>query len=180
MTPLYLADEEWMRRAVALSRRCPPSTGAYAVGAVVVDGSGAELAYGYSRETDPAVHAEESALAKLAVRDPRLRTATLYSTLEPCSERRSRPDPCARLVTLAGVRRVVIAWREPELFVAACAGVAELRAAGIEVVELAGLAEAARRVNAHLLEAGPGAGSGAGPGSGPRAQEGPGGGRVRS
>nr|WP_324290412.1 deaminase [Streptomyces sp. H27-H1] len=156
MTPLYLSDEEWMRRAIALSRKCPPSPGAYSVGAVLVDGGGTELAYGYSREGDATVHAEESALAKLAPGDARLRSATLYSTLEPCSERRSRPDPCARLVIAAGVRRVVIAWREPELFVAACSGVAELRAAGIEVVELAGLEKAARQVNVHLL--GPGSG----------------------
>ncbi|MFK0049775.1 deaminase [Streptomyces sp. NPDC090741] len=155
MTPLYLSDEEWMRRAIALSRRCPPSPGAYSVGAVLVDGGGTELSYGYSREGDPTVHAEESALAKLAPDDARLRTATLYSTLEPCSQRRSRPVPCARLAIAAGVRRVVIAWREPALFVAACTGVAELRAAGIEVVELPGLAGAARQVNAHLWEAGP-------------------------
>jgi diaminohydroxyphosphoribosylaminopyrimidine deaminase/5-amino-6-(5-phosphoribosylamino)uracil reductase len=150
---LYLSDEEWMRRAIVLSRRCPPSGGAYSVGAVLVDGaSGTELSYGFSREGDPTVHAEESALAKVAAGDPRLAGATLYSTLEPCSERRSRPDPCARLVVASGVRRVVIAWREPELFVAACTGVAELRAAGIEVLELPGLAEAARAVNAHLLQ----------------------------
>ncbi|KOU21427.1 dCMP deaminase [Streptomyces sp. WM6372] len=139
-----------MRRAVALSRLCPPSPGAYSVGAVLVDAGGMELSYGYSREGDPTVHAEESALAKLAPDDARLPAATLYSTLEPCSERRSRPDPCARLAIAAGVRRVVIAWREPALFVAACTGVAELRAAGIEVVELSRLAGEARRVNAHL------------------------------
>ncbi|MFE2481061.1 deaminase [Streptomyces sp. NPDC059389] len=156
MTPLYLSDEEWMRRAISLSGLCPPSPGAYSVGAVLVDGSGMELAYGYSREGDPSVHAEESALAKLAPGDGRLSGATLYSTLEPCSQRRSRPDPCARLVIAAGVRRVVIAWRELALFVAACTGVAELRAAGIEVVELARLAGEARKANAHLWRAGPG------------------------
>ena len=50
----------------------PPSTTAFSVGAVIVDAAGEEIAWGYSRETDDHVHAEESALAKLAADDPRL------------------------------------------------------------------------------------------------------------
>jgi diaminohydroxyphosphoribosylaminopyrimidine deaminase/5-amino-6-(5-phosphoribosylamino)uracil reductase len=143
-------DEHWMRRAVELAHRCPPAAGAYSVGAVIVAGDGAELAVGYSRETDTGVHAEEAALAKLPVGDPRLRQATLYSTLEPCSTRASRPRPCARLILDAGIPRVVIAWREPDLFVSDCEGVELLVAGGVEVVELPGLAEAAREPNRHL------------------------------
>jgi diaminohydroxyphosphoribosylaminopyrimidine deaminase/5-amino-6-(5-phosphoribosylamino)uracil reductase len=139
-----------MTRAIELSRKCPPATGAFNVGAVIVGADGREISSGFSREGDPHVHAEESALAKLPPDDPRLTTATLYSTLEPCSERRSRPLPCARLVIAARVPRVVIAWREPDLFVADCQGVELLTAAGIEVVELPDLAAAARAVNAHL------------------------------
>ncbi|MET9323131.1 hypothetical protein ABZX75_23465 [Streptomyces sp. NPDC003038] len=68
-TALKPADETWMRRAIGVSRLCPVSEGAYSVGAVIVDRAGTELAYGYSRETDATVHAEESALAKLAPSD---------------------------------------------------------------------------------------------------------------
>lgn len=145
-----LDDHRWMERALELARRCPPATGAYSVGAVLVDEDGQEIASGFSREVDAAVHAEESALAKLAPGDPRLATATLYSTLEPCSQRRSRPRPCARLILDAGIVRVVIAWREPSLFVADCQGVELLTAAGVTVVELPELAARARAVNAHL------------------------------
>ncbi|WP_310275984.1 dihydrofolate reductase family protein [Haloactinomyces albus] len=53
-------DHAWMKRAIALSRQCPPSDSAYSVGAVLVDQHGAELSRGYSRETDPKVHAEEA------------------------------------------------------------------------------------------------------------------------
>ena len=105
---------------------------------------------GYSRQTDPDVHAEEAALATLAPDDPRLATATLYSTLEPCSQRRSRPRTCTQLILAAGIPRVVIAWREPGLFVADCQGYELLSQAGVEVVELAELGDAARAVNAHL------------------------------
>lgn len=139
-----------MAVALELARRCPPSRSAYSVGAVLVGADGRELASGYSRDTDELVHAEESALAKLAGEGPGP-GATLYSTLEPCSRRSSRPRPCARLITDAGIHRVVLAWREPTLFVAEPGGVELLAAAGVEVVELPELAAAARAVNAHLV-----------------------------
>ncbi len=141
---------QWMRRAIDLSRQCPPVAGAYCVGAVIVGRDGTELSFGYSRETDPQVHAEESALAKLDPGDRRLTGATLYSTLEPCSQRRSRPRTCAQLIVAAQIPRVVIAWREPSLFVEDCIGVELLTAAGVQVFELTELAGEAKAVNAHL------------------------------
>jgi diaminohydroxyphosphoribosylaminopyrimidine deaminase/5-amino-6-(5-phosphoribosylamino)uracil reductase len=54
------------------------------------------------------------------------------------------------LIIAAGVRRVVIAWREPGLFVADCQGCELLATAGVSVIELANLASRARAVNAHL------------------------------
>ena len=144
-------DHRWMLRAIRLSRRCPPAYGAFSVGAVIVDAAGEEFAFGYSREADPTVHAEESALAKIAVDDPRLTKATLYSTLEPCSQRTSRPRTCAELILAARIPRVVIAWREPSLFVEDCQGYELLTTAGVCVVELPDLAQRARAVNAHLL-----------------------------
>ena len=145
-------DRRWLTYAIELSKRCPPVDRAYAVGAVIVGADGEELAYGYSRETDPVVHGEESALAKLAGSGVDLRGATLYSTLEPCSRRASRPLSCSQLILEAGVGRVVLAWREPSLFVADAQGVELLTAAGVTVVELPELAEEARAVNAHLFQ----------------------------
>lgn len=142
-------DVQWMERAVELAWKCPRAESAFAVGAVIVDAEGQELATGYSRETDDKVHAEESALIKLG-NDPRLSGATVYSTLEPCSQRASRPKPCMQLILEAGIPRVVIAWREPSLFVENCVGVEELQAAGVEVVELPEMASAALAPNAHL------------------------------
>lgn len=143
-------DEYWMQLAIELSQLCPRSESAFAVGAVLVSAAGEEIARGYSRETDPKVHAEESALAKLSAGDQRLRTATIYSTLEPCSQRASRPRPCAQLILDAGIPRVVMAWREPSLFVADAQGTELLTAAGVTVVELAHYAELALAPNAHL------------------------------
>ncbi|MEV4615733.1 dCMP deaminase [Kitasatospora sp. NPDC049258] len=152
MTSPATADLRWLARAVELSRNCPRSGTAFSVGAVIVDAQGRPISEGWSRELDPHNHAEEAALAKLPAGDPRLRGATVYSSLEPCGQRASRPLTCAQLIIAAGVPRVVVAWREPDLFVTACQGTALLAAAGVEVVELPELAAAAREVNAHLLE----------------------------
>jgi diaminohydroxyphosphoribosylaminopyrimidine deaminase/5-amino-6-(5-phosphoribosylamino)uracil reductase len=139
-----------MRRAIELSRLCPPAGGAYSVGAVIVAPDGTVLAEGWSRENgDRHVHAEEAALAKISD-ESRLTGATVYSTLEPCTRRASRPVPCAELIRSSGAARVVIAWREPSLFVADCRGVELLTEAGIDVTELTDLADEARAVNHHL------------------------------
>jgi diaminohydroxyphosphoribosylaminopyrimidine deaminase/5-amino-6-(5-phosphoribosylamino)uracil reductase len=143
-------DQRWMSLAIDLAHLCPPSEGAYSVGAVIVDEHGREMSRGYSRETDAHVHAEESALAKLPTNDLRLPGATIYSTLEPCSQRKSRPLSCTRLILAAGIGRVVIAWREPALFVADCQGAELLDGAGVTVVEMPDLAERARDANRHL------------------------------
>ena len=142
------ADEAWLARAVAEAGRCPPSATAFSVGAVVVGAGGTLLSTGFSRETSPADHAEEVALAKLAGSVPA--GATLYSSLEPCAARASRPRPCAELIIAAGLCRVVIAWREPPLFVPG-GGAGVLEAAGVTVTEIPALAGAARAPNAHLL-----------------------------
>jgi diaminohydroxyphosphoribosylaminopyrimidine deaminase/5-amino-6-(5-phosphoribosylamino)uracil reductase len=144
------SDIGWLRYALELSRNCPPSLTAYNVGAVIVDGDGVQIASGWSRDVALDIHAEESALSRLDAGDPRLGRATIYSTLEPCTERRSRPQPCTDLILAAGIPRVVIAWREPPLFVANCLGVERLRAEGVTVVELTELAPAAKAVNQHL------------------------------
>lgn len=143
-------DRRWMEVAIELAQLCPPKESAYSVGAVIVDERGNDISRGFSRETDEHVHAEESALAKLADDDPRLKSATIYSTLEPCSERKSRPLSCTRLILNAGIPRVVMAWREPSLFVADCQGYELLTSAGVTAVELPEFAEQAKAVNSHL------------------------------
>jgi pyrimidine deaminase RibD-like protein len=145
-------DHRWLLIAIDLSRLCPPSETAFSVGAVIVDEYGNELSRGYSRETDEHVHAEEAALAKLPVGDPRLNKATIYSALEPCNKRRSRPRTCTQLILQAGIPRVVIAWTEPPTFVTDANGTEALTAHGVTVITLPELAEAARSVNAHLID----------------------------
>ncbi|GHE03455.1 dihydrofolate reductase family protein [Streptomyces alanosinicus] len=146
------ADRHWLRTACELAALCPPSPTAFSVGAVVVAADGTELARGHSREgEDPVVHAEEAALAKIDPADPRLAAATVYSSLEPCARRASRPVPCAELILRAGVRRVVTAWQEPDTFVAGADGTGILAKGGAEVVVLPECEEQAKAPNRHLV-----------------------------
>ncbi|PRY38898.1 dCMP deaminase [Umezawaea tangerina] len=142
-------DVRWMKAAIDLSRRCPPSATAFSVGAIIVSATDEEVASGYSREFDPLEHAEEAALTKLVDRPDNAVGSTLYSTLEPCSARASRLLSCTALVLRSGITRVVIAWREPPLFVEG-RGYELLTAAGIAVDELPECADEARQVNDHL------------------------------
>lgn len=146
------ADRKWLALACELAAECPPSGTAFSVGAVVVAADGTELARGHSREDgDPVVHAEEAALAKIAPGDPRVTSATVYTSLEPCTRRASRPVPCARLILDAGVRRVVTAWREPDTFVAGADGSGMLAGEGVDVVVLPEYEGRAKAPNSHLL-----------------------------
>lgn len=141
-----LKDHAFVQQAIELSKLCTPSETAFAVGAVLVR-DGQVLATGYSRETGAGVHAEEVVLAKVA--DPQ--GATLYTSLEPCSVRKSGRVPCVQRIIDAGIARVVYAWREPPVFVLGD-GASVLRAVGVEVVELAELADEARTVNVNMID----------------------------
>ena len=141
-------DLHWLQAAIESSRLSPPAPDHYAVGAVVVGADGRVLATGFTGETDPHHHAEEAALAKLEGVD--LNGAIIYSSLEPCTTRKSRPMSCARLIVAAGLRRVAFALREPAVF-ADGRGVEALLAAGVEVLEVPELGGQVIEINAHIL-----------------------------
>lgn len=150
MVDQHLEDRRWLWTAIELSRLCPPSDTAYSVGAIIVGRDGQERSRGYSRDQAPFVHAEESALAKLAGSGTDLSGAIMYTSMEPCSTRRSGPLTCTELIIAAGFARVVLALREPPVF-ARCVGVELLRGAGVGVVTIPEFAAEVTAVNAAIL-----------------------------
>ncbi|HET6484032.1 MAG TPA: deaminase [Actinoplanes sp.] len=145
-------DRGWLAKAVELSRLSPPTLTNYAVGAIVVDHNGVVRATGYTGEGERRDHAEEAALAKLAGQSGLdLAHTTIYSTLEPCTTRQSRPVTCTERILAAGIKRVVIALREPLLF-AECRGVETLRDGGVEVVEITDIGHLVHEINSHVLD----------------------------
>lgn len=141
-------DRRFLADAIELSRRCPPSATAFSVGAVVVR-AGAVVSTGFSREERNDEHAEELALRRAVTAGESLRGCTLYSSLEPCSMRKSGRRACCDRIVEAGIARVVYASAEPPVFVPG-RGAVHLRVAGVDVLQCDEMADAVRQVNAHL------------------------------
>jgi diaminohydroxyphosphoribosylaminopyrimidine deaminase/5-amino-6-(5-phosphoribosylamino)uracil reductase len=128
MSERFDGPEAAMRRALELAARglgtVEPNP---MVGCVVVAEDGTLVGAGW-HERFGGPHAEVNALAQAG---EAARGATLYVTLEPCCHFGKTP-PCSRAVIAAGVRRVVVGAQDPAPHVAG-GGIAELRAAGVEV-----------------------------------------------
>ena len=130
-------DIEYMNRAIALARK---GTGWVnpnpLVGAVLVK-DGRIIGEGW-HERCGGLHAERNAFRNCR---ESAEGATLYVTLEPCCHYGKTP-PCTEAVIENRIARVVVGLTDPNPLVAG-KGIAQLRAAGIEVV--AGVEEAAIR-----------------------------------
>ncbi|MFN0091826.1 MAG: bifunctional diaminohydroxyphosphoribosylaminopyrimidine deaminase/5-amino-6-(5-phosphoribosylamino)uracil reductase RibD [Acidimicrobiales bacterium] len=134
-------DAAHMARAVAEAwrARCAVSPRPW-VGAVIAPGGFVGFTQGQSGP-----HAE---IAALAAAGAAARGATLYSTLEPCCHH-GRTGPCTQAIIAAGVARVVVALEDPDPLVGG-KGLAELAAAGIEVVVGVGAEAAAEQLAPYL------------------------------
>ncbi len=118
--------EDVIRRAIALVVAYRPHPNPR-VGAVVLDPAGAEVGVGaHAGPGEP--HAEVLALDQAG---GRASGATLVVTLEPCNHH-GRTPPCTDAILSAGVARVVVGALDPDDRVSG-AGIARLRAAGVEV-----------------------------------------------
>ena len=134
---LSTADSQWMAAALQLAERgLYTTTPNPRVGCVLVR-DGLVVGEGWHQRAGEA-HAEVCALQAAGVA---ARGATAYVTLEPCCHH-GRTPPCADALIAAGIARVVVAVQDPNPKVAG-QGIAQLRAAGIEVE--CGLMEAAAR-----------------------------------
>lgn len=121
-------DADWMAAALTLARRglgrVAPNP---AVGCVLVR-EGQVVGRGWT-QPGGRPHAETEALGRAGAA---AYGATAYITLEPCAHH-GRTPPCVEALIAAGVRRCVVALRDPDPRVAG-QGLDRLRAAGIEVV----------------------------------------------
>lgn len=133
-----------LRVAATVRRRTSPRPW---VGAVVVPGGDPDHR-GFEGATDGRTgpHAEVVALTAAGAAAA---GATLYCTLEPCAHH-GRTPPCAEAVVAAGVARVVVGIEDPDPRVAG-AGLAHLRAAGLEVEVGLAAAEVREQLRPYLV-----------------------------
>lgn len=130
--PVRAGELEALRRAVELAARGAgtvlPNP---VVGCVVLDGAGSVVGEGFHQHVG-GPHAEVAALAQAG---ERARGGTAVVTLEPC-DHTGRTGPCTHALIAAGIARVVFAVRDP--WDTASGGASTLRAAGVDVLDLAG------------------------------------------
>src|SRR5437867_3350397 len=120
-------ERSYMMRALRLAERGRGRTAPNPiVGALVVRG-GRVVGEGWHRSLGLA-HAEQEALERAGAK---ARGATLYVTLEPCAHT-GRTPPCVDALIRAGIRRCVVATKDPHQIVNG-RGLRRLRRAGIEV-----------------------------------------------
>lgn len=133
-----------MQTALALAAtarwHCPPNP---AVACILVGHDGHVLGEGVTQHTG-GPHAEIMALRSARERGHAVEGATAYVTLEPCAHF-GRTPPCADALVAAGLRRVVVAVKDPNPQVCG-RGIERLRAAGIQV-DVGLLRTAARDLN---------------------------------
>ncbi len=123
-------DEFFMKKALKLAKKAAYRTSPNPmVGAVIVK-NGKIISEGYHKKAG-LPHAEAEAIMKSP---HHLKDSTLYVTLEPCCHRNKRTPPCTDAIISSGIKRVVIAMRDPNPEVSG-KGIELLKNHGIEVVE---------------------------------------------
>jgi diaminohydroxyphosphoribosylaminopyrimidine deaminase/5-amino-6-(5-phosphoribosylamino)uracil reductase len=137
-------DRRFMWRALRLAERGRGRVNPNPVVGAVVVRAGRVVGEGWHRALGEP-HAEAVALARAGAH---ARGATMYVTLEPCAHV-GRTPPCVEALIRAGIRRCVVATRDPHRIVDG-RGLRRLRAAGIRV-EVGVLGEEVKRQLAGYL-----------------------------
>lgn len=139
-------DETYMRRALQLARNGEGFTSPNPMVGCVIVNDGLIIGEGWHRTCGKA-HAEVNAVNSVKDRS-KLRGATLYVTLEPCSHYGKTP-PCADMVADLPVSRVVIGMKDPFPAVSG-RGIAKLVVAG-KKVDVGVLEDECRQLNKKFI-----------------------------
>ena len=119
-----ILNEQWMRRAVELSKKGLPAPNPH-VGCVIVK-NGQLVGEGF-HEFAGGPHAEVAALKQAG---SRASGATVFCTLEPCNHH-GRTPPCSEALVRAGIREIYFACSDP--YPDAAGGGGALAEAGVKI-----------------------------------------------
>eukprot|EP00825_Cyclidium_porcatum_P003507 TRINITY_DN11628_c0_g1_i3.p3 TRINITY_DN11628_c0_g1~~TRINITY_DN11628_c0_g1_i3.p3 ORF type:complete len:166 (+),score=14.69 TRINITY_DN11628_c0_g1_i3:1217-1714(+) len=123
---------EYMRISIDAGKNCIPENEEHKpkVGAVIVK-DGKVLEYSYRGELVPGDHAEYTLLGK-KLKDVDCKGATLFTTLEPCTHRKTK-TPCAQWIVEKEVKTVYIGMYDPNPLIFG-QGFEYLKSHGVEVL----------------------------------------------
>jgi len=131
MRRLFEVDEKYMLRAIAIARLGMGNVAPNPMVGCVIVHQDVIIGEGYHREFGKS-HAEVNAVN--SVKDKaKLKTSTLYVTLEPCSHYGKTP-PCSDLILKYGIPNVVVGTVDPFAQVAG-RGIEQLRNGGCKVLQ---------------------------------------------
>src|SRR5205823_11179927 len=139
-----MTDEALMRHALELAERGRYSVSPNPMVGCVIARDGVVLAEGWHQRAGEA-HAEIEALRRC----DDARAATAAVTLEPCAHQ-GRTPPCVDALIAAGIKRVVVAMRDPHAI--ATGGLEKLSESGVDVT-VGVLEDEARRLNEKFVHA---------------------------
>lgn len=144
---LYVMNNEFfIRKTLSLARRSRGRTSPNPmVGALLVK-NGRIVSYGYHKRAGTP-HAEVIAIDNAG---KKAKGTTLYVNLEPCCHRDKRTPPCTEKIISSGIKKVVIAMKDPNPNVSG-KGIIELKKAGLEVISGI-LEDEARRLNEFYIK----------------------------
>ncbi len=143
------ADLDFMQQAIEVSEMAPALPTCFRVGAVLVDGHRKLISKGFTLEFGEGWHAEAVAIKKALDAGVDIKGASIYSSLEPCSVRKSGARDCSALLIEKGISKVFFALAEPPIFVT-CEGENKLKTAGIKVEKINEFDDQVRDINGHL------------------------------
>ncbi len=129
-TPFNEIDLKFMRRALLLAKRGYGRVSPNPMVGAVLTRRDTIIGEGWHRKAGEA-HAEVAALNDAKRRKNKIKGATLYVTLEPCSTT-GRTPPCTQAILDADIKRVVVACLDPNPKHAG-RGIALLETAGLNV-----------------------------------------------
>lgn len=126
-----------MERCIALARRAPVAIGRPLVGAMIAAEDGKIVGEGYKQLVEGTRFVQHAERIALDQADEKTRGSYLFTTLEPCVEKESKPHAfcsCSRLIVDRGIRAVIVGLLDNSPSMKPGSGISYLEARGVNVI----------------------------------------------
>lgn len=124
-----MKDDFFIKRTLLLAARAKGKTSPNPMVGALIEKNGKIISEGFHKKAGTP-HAEVIAIDNAG---NKAEGSTLYVSLEPCCHKDKKTPPCTQKIIASGIRKVVIATKDPNPKVSG-KGISELKKAGIEVV----------------------------------------------